>query len=295
MVKKIIKTQPEREQIELGPWLSKFTLPSTPGVYTVTHDMAGDWLDYRVPRELGKQRKLSRTKVNQRRQEMNAGLWKNPCPPGLMFNMEGWCFNGQHTLQALRDSDLDKLDLWIFPDQPRELFSVVDTFYYRTAGQLKAGKYATTVVSAVRYLGDPIGKYTRQLTTGATLAACQQWPELETHAGAAFSAYLNARVPASPHLAILAQAERSPHRDDLVTWLAGITHGADLRRGDPRLQLVRRYIGVKGRMDRELEYNVIAKAWNLHVTGGRVQSLRWSPNEGVIKVIGYEGSGFVLG
>lgn len=273
-----------------GPHPSKslIPLPSEPGIYTITHEMAGDWLDNRIPPTFDHQRKMSQAKVKQRTEEMNAGLWGTPCPPGLMFNTEGWCFNGQHTLQALRNSDLSRLDLWVFPDQPHELFAVVDTQYARQARQLYGGKHATAITSAVRYLGEVPGIYITKMSVAAQLEAVKQWPELVTHASGVSVAATKSRIPATPHLAVLAQAERTEYRDRIPGWLEGVTHGLDLRAGDPRLLLRERFLSSPSGRHRsaELIYNTIAKAWNNYASGRRLQLLHWRATEGMITVIG---------
>lgn len=273
---------------EACPAMSQYRLPSAACIMTVTHDMAGDWLDYRVHRDY--QRRLSMAKAKQRASEMDAGLWTDPVPPGLMFNEEGYCFNGQHTLQALRDSQLTELDLWVFPGQPQSMFAKVDVLHTRHASQLYHGKYAAAITGAVRYLGPETGKYIARMAPAVQLAEVTKWPELEAHAGQVALVQQYAKIPAAAHLAIMAQAERSPHRDDIGAWLTGLIHGANLPPGDARLKLRTRFLSSRAgdRRDPAFVYNTIAKAWNLHVAGAKVQVLAWREVEGIIPVTGFE-------
>lgn len=267
---------------KIGPWLSKYQPPAAPEIVTITQDMAGDWLDYRIP---DRQRKPSRVIIARYTEEMNAGRWRLT-PEGLILDTDGYLFDGQHRLQAFRNSTLEELDFWVFPDQSSDLFSVVNVGYTRQARQLFNGPYATTVTSAVRYLGATPGKYIDTLSVSATLEALTEWPELVTHASGVSSVYQRVRIPASPHLAVLAQAERTEHRDKIPEWLAGLSYGAGLATGDARLHLRERFRGVKGRQRRDLGYNLIAKSWNLYVKGDRKQVLTWSEPEGIIQVTG---------
>lgn len=276
----------KNEQLRaIGPWLSRYPLPSTMGVYVVTHDMAGDWLDYRSRPGTEHQRKLSATKVNQYTAVMNAGNWKLH-PQGLIFDTEGWLFNGQHRLQALRNSDLAELEFYIFPDQASDLFSVIDTGAVRQARQLYNGKYASIITAAPRYLGAELGRYITTMTPQEQLLQVERWPELTTHANNAQAAQIKLRIPGAPHLAVMAQAERTEYRDKLPSWWDGILHGIGLTAGDPRLQLRERYIHQRGRKSPENVYNTIMKAWNLHARGERMQYLVWREVEGMIPIVG---------
>src|SRR5947209_3204436 len=218
-----------------GPWLSRFALPSQPQIMTVTHEMAGDWLDNRSRPGTDHQRKLLRTKVELYTQEMNAGRWRTT-PQGLIFDTEGWMFNGQHRLQALRNSVRDELEFWVFPNEAADLFALVDTGAIRQARQLYTGKYASVVTSAPRYLGEGrIGQYISTMTAAGVLEEVAAWPELVTHAPAVQAMQQKLHIPGAAHLAILAQAERTEHRESIPTWVNGVLYGTDLSAGDPRL------------------------------------------------------------
>ena len=283
--------QYEGSQVEIGPWLSRFTLPSRPQIMTVTHDMAGDWLDYRSRPGTEHQRKLSGPKVAAYTAEMNAGRWR-VTPQGLIFDSEGWMFNGQHRMQALRNSELDELDFWVFPNEAADLFALIDTPAVRQARQLFNGAHATIITSAPRYLGDGrIGQYITTMTPAAVLEEVAKWPELRTHAAAAQLVANRVRVPGAPHLAILAQAERSVYRDRIPSWLAGLAYGANLEVGDPRLHVRNRYQGASGRRDPNHTYNLLAKAWKVHAEEGKMQILSYRDDEGTIPVVGLNPKG----
>jgi len=275
-----------RNPTEPGPWHSKFILPVLPQIMTITHEMAGDWLDQRSRPGTAHQRKLLKSKVELYTSEMNAGRWKLT-PQGLIFDTEGWMFNGQHRLQALRNSALDTLDFWVFPNEAADLFALVDTGAMRQARQLYTGPYASTITSAVRYLGEGReGQYITTMSAAMALAQVDQWPELRTHAISATAAQKKLRVPGAAHLAILAQAERSIYRDRVLPWVNGVLHGTNLEAGDPRLHVRDRFVGAVGRREPERTYNLLAKAWNAHAREEKIQILSWRSDEGSIPVAG---------
>lgn len=268
---------------------SAYPLPPFATVVIVTREMAGDWLDHRCGPNNKHQRKLSQFKVAQYAETMRQGGWRLT-PQGLMFDMDGWCINGQHRLQALRDSGLEQQEFWVFPNESSTLFAFVDTGYGRTAAQLWEGSYATAVTSAVRYLvPGKLGVYQNRMSPDAVLELVSKWGELSTHASVATNMGIKNRIPVSAHLAVLAQAERTEHRDMINEWTTGITYGADLSLGDPRLQVRDRFAALFGtRKPPALNYNLLVKGWNNFVEGRRVQTLRWAEPEGTLTVTGYD-------
>jgi len=276
---------------ELGPWLSKYPLPAEPGPLFVTRDMASDWSDYRTRPGTDHQRKLSRVKVGSYIEEMVAGRWWLN-PQGLIFDTDGWLFNGQHRMAALRNVPAgvlnnDGLDFWVFPCESRGLFDKVDTGYARQARQLYAGNHSDTVTAAVRYLvPGRVGLYARTMSPAAVLAEVAKWPELDTHARAAVTARNRARIPKAAHLAVLAQAERSSFRLMIGEWLEGLITGSNLVSGDPRLHLRNHFLGHPGRANMDTAYPLVAKAWSMYVAGDRRQVFRWGVNEPIPTVPG---------
>lgn len=272
---------------EIGPADSKFPLPAHAAVFTVTHEMAGDWLDYRCRPGTGHQRKMSPKAVKRYTDVMNAGGWRLT-PQGLIFDAEGWCIDGQHRLQALRDSVLDELKFWVYPNEAADIFAVLDVGFVRQARQLYIGRYASAITSAVRYLGKDLGKYVDTMPPQTALDMVDDWPELVTHARHAQLSQQHARIPAAPHLAVIAQAERTEHRDMIPGWFDAVITGADVSKGDPRLQLRERFRNRSGRHKPEYVYNTVAKAWNLYATGDRAQFLTWRESEGPIAITGFD-------
>lgn len=281
------------ERNAVGPEYSRYPLPLNGSTVTVTVDMAGDWLDHRCDPEVNI-RKASKRKIEQYAVDMVENRWlETPVP--LIFDSTGKLIDGQHRLMALRLASqygVESVDFKIATDWDRKIFSVLDTGYGRNAAQLAGGKYATNRAGAVRYLfPGKIGEYQRGGTPAQILETMSTWPEVDLHAQAAGAAHQVARIPASPHLAVLAQASRTAYRDRIPSWLDGVTHGYDLPPGDARLHLRRRFsefgsTRLRATSSKELTYNTIAKAWNAYARGDRLTVLQWREVEGTTKIIG---------
>lgn len=281
----------EDEQLPvITPELSKYPLPDAPAIVTVTHDMAGDWLDNRCRPGTAHQRKMIPSKINQYSADMDAGLWMLT-PQGLIFDLEGWCIDGQNRLQAFRNSKLTELDFWVYPDQSATIFPVLDAGARREARQLFTGQYSTLITSAPRYLGEERGRYITTMTPQRALREVDKWPELATHARLVQMAQQRSKIPGAAHLAVIAQAERSPLRHMIQSWFDGVIHGLDLSYGDPRRHVRERFNSARvwaGRRKPETVYNTLAKAWNAHAKGEKIQTLAWREDEGMIPILGTE-------
>lgn len=294
-----IMGQPASE--EIGPWRSRFAVPTSdePVLMTITAEMAGDWLDYRFApgANTHKQRKSkAKLKIEQMAKLMAKG--KFPLThQGIAFDVNGWLHDGWHRLQALRlaayQTGNPELSIrsWVWGNQDPATFDAIDVGTMRRAAQLYQGKYGGLVTSAVRYLTPgQIGKYNRSMTVAEQVEMAEQWPELAAWAGACDAAGRpsKGRVPKVQHLAVLAQAERSGHRDKIEAWVQGVTEGWDLGKGDVRGHLRSRdWRGL--RLSPEDTYGLIAKAWNLYVVDRRMQLLSFSVAESVPEILDFWG------
>lgn len=280
----------------LTPSDSAYRLPSQPQVLEVTADMASDWL---TSRNHPNNRPLSRVVSARYQRDMEAKLWREETPEGYIFDTEGYILSGQHRLKAQANSGVT-LKMWIFPDQPRDTFGVLDSGYKRNAAHMIHNKYSTTIAAAARHLaslkdGDLWGmpRYTR-VTTAEILKTASEWPELSWYGNEIFTAYSTARIPNPPHTAVLAMAARTDHIGKIKPWLEGITHGAGLELGDPRLALRNRYSsGYQSNSPvpkRELNYAQVVKAWNAYVLGREMPLLVYRINDTFPKVEGFDWS-----
>jgi len=293
------KIEPDKE---LVPANDPYPLPSTPMVLEVTPEMASSWLSYR---NHPKNRPLSRGVSIRYQTDMEAGRWREATPEGLIFDTDGWGISFQHRMRALANVSTDVLiakyghpylRFWIFPNEPREIFEVVDQAFKRTAAHLIQVPYATSIGAGARHLaaladGDPWGmpRFGR-ITTPEAVRAYHDWPELTWHTKDVHAMFMDSRIPIAPHLAVLAQASRTEHRHSIPAWISGIRSGEHLAGQDPRLVLPRRFRHNPpvGRNRRDVAYALIVKAWNAYVTGAPLTTVRHMSTETLPKVIGFE-------
>jgi hypothetical protein len=277
-------------EIELTPEGSKYRLPSQPTVIQVTPDMASDWLSYR---NHPKNRPLSKSVAGRYQTDMEQDRWALT-PEGLIFDTNGYIISGQHRLKAVANSGLT-IAFWIFPDQPRNIFDVVDQGYKRTAAHVLRVPHATAMANGARILaaladGDRWGmpRYPK-ITTPEIVETFRAWPELSWYINEVTSIYKYASVPIGPHVAVLAQAARSPHIGRIQDWLEGLHTGANLAPGDARLSLRNRFQAgiqvVGGTNRRDLAYALIVKAWNAYAQDIPLPILRWMRTEALPRVV----------
>jgi hypothetical protein len=284
--------KPEPEE-ELIPANDPHSLPRKSGVFPVTPAMASSWLSYR---NHPKNRPLSKSVSARYQADMEACRWRQGTPEGLIFDTDGYVISGQHRLKAQANAGTT-LDWWIFVNEPREIFEHVDQGFRRTAAHLIRGKYASQVGAGARHLaalayGDRWGMpHFNGITTPEVLATHREWPELTWHLTEVMACHYEAGVAGPPHLAVIAQADRTEHRDMIPSWLEGVRTGYDLSKGDPRAHLRNRFrsgFAMTGQGNkRDSMYAQIVKAWNAYVTGESLTVLRFMASEELPTVVGF--------
>jgi hypothetical protein len=274
----------------LEPSGSAFRLPPEPMVMLVTPDMASDWLSYR---NHPKNRPLSKSVAGKYQADMESGRWALT-PEGLIFDTDGYIISGQHRLKAVANSG-KTIEFWIFPNEPRDIFDVVDQGYKRTAAHVLRVPHATNVANGARHLA-ALADNDRwgmprfpKITTPEIVETYRAWPELTWYTTEAYAVYTAASVPIGAHLAVLAQAARDGHIGRIPTWLDALHTGASLGEGDPRLLLRNRFqqsfAVAPGVNRRDLAYALIVKAWNAYATDQLLTVLRWQKSEPLPRVI----------
>lgn len=294
------KIEPDEE---LVPANDPHSLPSQSGVFPVTPEMASSWLSYR---NHPKNRRFSKSVSARYQADMEGGRWRQATPEGLIFDTDGYGISFQHRMRALANVPAEVLaekygnpylNFWVFVNEPREIFDHIDQGFRRTAAHLINGKYASQVAASARHLaaladGDRWGlpRY-NTITTPEVIDTFHQWPELTWHLTDVMACHYDAGVMAPPHLAVIAQAARTEHRDKIPAWLEGVRTGYNLGPGDPRAHLRNRFrngfvtTGQSPRRDNM--YAVIVKAWNAYVTGISVTVLRHTTVEELPTVTGF--------
>lgn len=289
------------EKNELTPAESRFPLPSEPIIMAVTPEMASDWLSYR---NHPKNRPLSKAVSGRYQADMEAGRWTEATPEGLIFDTGGYGVSFQHRMKALANISTEKLveqygaphlRFWVFPNEPREIFDVVDQGYKRTAAHVLHVPYATHLGAAARHLaaladGDRWGMpRLPKITTPEIVTTFHAWPELAWYIKDIHATCVETGVPIAPHAAILAQAARTEHRDLIPDWLRQVKTGANLGPGAPALHLRRKFHSPlpTGKGKRDLAYALIVKAWNAYANGTSMTVLRHAVTEELPKVVGF--------
>jgi hypothetical protein len=250
----------------------------------IAPDMAADWLEYR---EFDGNRKPSRAKVDQLAVTMKAGDWLET-HQGIAFDTEGKLIDGRHRLMAVAASGVT-VKMWVFPDQTRDTFDVIDTGYARQATQFISSVAPTMAAGAVRYISAATdreypGIYRNKMPVHDVLAFHRQWPEIETWALATWGARSVAAIPPSPLLAIVAMGDRGGVRPGVIEdFLSGLKSGAIGDAHDPRLILRNRFIkdhkNLAGSRNRPHVYALIVKAFNAFVQDERPKRIIWSEGD----------------
>jgi hypothetical protein len=278
----------------MTPENSAYRLPSVAQKMVVTPEMASDWLSFR---NHPLNRPLSSGITEKYQRLMKDGSFRQGTPEGYIFDTEGKIISGQHRLKAQANGNYT-LEMWIFPDEPRDIFDVVDQGYKRTAAHLLRTKYATSLASGARILKalDDIDRFGmpryNRLTTTEVVQTFREWPELEWYGAELFAAYHGGGIPMGPHSAILAQLARTDARDRIPEWLDQIAEGTGLNSTDPAWRLRKRFMvdGVtvrRGSSAQVMNYSLITKAVNAFVEGESMTVLRHAINEPIPDVSGY--------
>lgn len=285
----------------LIPANDPYPLPSVSQILAISPEMASSWLSYR---NHPKNRRLSKSVSARYQADMEAGRWREATPEGLIFDTDGWGISFQHRMKALANTAPEALlrhyghpwlRFWVFVNESREIFDVVDAGYKRSAAQLLDVRYASNLGNAARHLaaladGDRWGmpRFGR-VTTPEIVTTFNAWPELTWHVKDLHRTSLDWGIPLGPHAAVLAQAERTEYRGRTQEWVKGVVSGANLSDTDPRLHLHRRFKGggPTGSHKRDVTYALVVKAWNAWAQEQPVTVLRHMHTEAMPKVVGF--------
>lgn len=293
----------ERPMVTLTPSESTYPLPSEAQVIGVTPEMASDWLS---TRRWENNRRISNHTVTKYISDMREGLWKLT-RQGLIFDTEGSMIDGQHRLRAVANLQPEELvaaygepwvNFWVYPDEPTDTFDAYDQNFRRTVAHLINDPHPIIVASGARFLTslkdmDPwsFPRFSR-LTTSEILRTKEEWPELTRLAGDVLTARNRTRLLPSAHIAVVAQASRTPlgTPEKLTEWFSVIGSGASANADDPRLKLRDRFLRDRTMsltVNRPMAYSMIVKSWNAFAKGEDLPILRWMQNEQIPQVEGF--------
>jgi hypothetical protein len=261
-----------------------YPLPPAPELVDITPDMATDWLE---TRQFSGNRKASRAKVDRHAAEMKAGRWLTT-HQGIAFDTDGRLIDGRHRLMAVAASGLT-IRMWVFPEQTRDTFDVIDTGYARAASQFLPSVAPTLAAGAVRYIAAAVdreygGIYRNKMLLHEVLEVHRQWPELESWAAKVNGSRSVAGIPPSPLLAVVAMGERGGVREIVIReFLDGLRSGAIGDAHDPRLILRNRFIkdhkGLAGSRNRNHVYALIVKCFNAFALDERPKKVMYSEGD----------------
>lgn len=264
--------------------VSLYPLPPGPELMEISPDMAADWLENR---SFDGNRKTSRAKAEQLAAAMRAGKFLET-HQGIAFDTEGKQIDGRHRLTAIALANVT-VKMWVFPDQTRDTFDVIDTGYARSAAQFLPSAAPSMAAGATRYISAATDKeypgvYRFRMSTHDVLEIHRKWPELENWALATYGARSVAKIPPAPLLAIMAMGERGGARPEVIKdFLEGLKSGAIGDARDARLILRNRFIkdgkALSGGRGRTHGYALIVKAFNHHVAGERPKRIIWTDGD----------------
>jgi hypothetical protein len=256
-----------------------YPLPAGPEVVEITPDMASDWLE---TRQFDGNRKPSRAKVDQLAAAMKAGRFLET-HQGIAFDTDGRQIDGRHRLMAIVTANVP-VRMWVFPNQTRDTFDVIDTGYARAASQFLPSVAPALAAGAVRYISAAIdetfpGVY-RKMSLHEVLETHRQWPEVENWALMVYGARAVAAIPPSPLLAIAAMGERGGVRPQVIEdFLTGLKSGAIGDGHDPRLLLRNRFIKDSKILNRVHGYALLVKGFNAFVKDERPSRLIYTEGD----------------
>jgi hypothetical protein len=209
--------------------------------------------------------------------------------------------DGQHRLEAIRQSGCT-VPVLVFENVPIETFSVMDTGRSRTASTVLAMQNeqdSSLLAAAIRHIhlfrtmpdSEWKGSASR-LTNSQVLAFLEENRARVTEACVVARMMSKERliIPTAAAVGYYTSREASPGVDQ-ESWVRGVTTGADLSPGDPRLALRNALIslgtGTSGRRrtDSRGQVGLYLKAWNAWVLQRPVKQLRFQRGERMPKPV----------
>jgi anti-sigma28 factor (negative regulator of flagellin synthesis) len=248
-------------------------------------------------------RPLDKGRVAQLREAIKRGEWL-VTHQGIAFAgamSDSRLLDGQHRLEAIRQSGRT-VPMLVFEHVPPETFCVMDTGRARTASTVLAmqGEHDSSLLAAtIRHIHlfqsmpDLEWKGQRsRLTNSQVLTFLEKNRDKVTEACGIARAMSKDRliIPTSAAVGYYATREASPSVDQKA-WVHGVTTGANLSPGDPRLALRNALISLgtgssgRRRSDSRGQLGLYLKAWNAWVLQKPVKQLRFQRGERMPKPV----------
>lgn len=256
---------------------------------TVTPELAYQWL---AERNLHN-RPLREAAVRALAKQIERGEWQLS-HQGIAFDEEETLLDGQHRLAAIIRAGRS-VEIMVTFDAPRSSFSVVDTGQKRTGRDVLALANEDNplyLASALRglhlYQTLPENSWSGQ---SSMISNDQLLDLLEKHPGMREAVVrgiaIGREIAMTPTAAAIGWYVTSAARPEIDQddWYVGLTTGANLPVGDPRLALIKTMRSLasgkttRRRDDSRIHLLYYLKAWNAWVEGRSIRQLRMSPRE----------------
>lgn len=248
----------------------------------ITPHRAADLLAKQAPN-----RRIKLGKVHEWAADMKAGLWQ-PIPQPIMLNPDGQLIDGQNRLSAVVQSGCT-VEMWVARDVPQELRRYIDGGTSRTAADVLSMEHGARNSRNLQAIANLVLRYERHRDTvwssrdtiGKQRVIDEYLADPEVYQDA-FAAGQSASkntgsglwLTRASYSALRVLVERhSPTSDLWDGWHQGVSSGADLSYGDPRLTLRSArssFVGTRG------QYSLLAciKTWNAYVSGAELKMLK---------------------
>ncbi|KUP98371.1 hypothetical protein AC529_01935 [Thermobifida cellulosilytica TB100] len=258
-------------------------------IMTVTPELAQQWLDESNLHN----RPLREAAVRALAKQIERGEWQLS-HQGIAFDEKGILLDGQHRLAAIARAGR-QVEIMVTFDAPRSSFSVLDTGQKRTGRDVLALANEDNplyLASALRglylYQNFPENSWSGQTSM---ISNDQLLDLLEEHPGMREAVVrgiaIGREIAMTPTAAAIGWYVTTTARPDVNQheWYVGLTTGANLPIGDPRLALIKtmRLLAsgktTRRRDDSRIHLFYYLKAWNAWVEGRSIKQLRMSPRE----------------
>lgn len=214
---------------------------------------------------------------------------------GIAFDENGELVDGQTRLSALAElaPEFPGVHMAVSYNVLRAGFKVMDTGNTRRAGQLIPAPHANVKAATTRILLNyprltpPHGRQEPQVIVDLYWELAQ-WIDPATVAASAV--YRGSMISASAHTSVLAVLMASEYPSDKIeAWCDGLSTGAGLESGDPRLALRNRFALEWRHLNTSATSGIkdalwlITRAWNAYATGETLTKLQL-PRGGVTEI-----------
>lgn len=258
-------------------------IPEKPQFHTelvwLTKERAAAWL-----RDVNSNnRARSEAEVRRWVDRFNLGRYQ-PTHQGMAFDEDGIMVDGQTRCEGLVRSDLPGIWIQVTTNIPRSTFDVIDVGRARAAGHLIPAPFSNEKAAAARWLLEyprlsyPANKVDTEIILDAYDAHRES---IDKAIEMTRECYRSTGISHSLHGALLSLVISSEGQPAslIPEWVNGVTTGAGLDVGDPRLALRNRWAVDQafirsGAIGTRAGMFLLVRAWNAYATGEKLTKLQ---------------------